>query len=470
MSSKPLVLGGLVGQWEGDLEAAPGVTMPLVFRHSMGADGSLESFLDSPAQKTVGIPVKAGVSSDGTATFTVAGVGHFAGKVVENGALHGEWSQAGASYPIELTRTSEVAVAPAGHSRPQYPEDPLPYPAHEVSFPGGAEGVTLAGTLTVPADEHVATVLLLAGSGPQARDQAVAGHHTFRVLSDHLTKRGIAVLRYDKRGVAESKGDYANATVLDFGKDATAAAEYLLANEQGLLPIPTAPFGIVGHSEGGLTGPLAVLDLSDRVDFLGLMGSMAMKGIDLQGRQNTAIALAAGLPAGFQELMESQLNRPIFEIIAEGWDAEDANEKIRDVTVSFVQNLPDAFSEMFPEEQVEPFLNGMKEINNPWFHHFFGYDPLPALRNVRELSPELAVLAINGAKDLQVLPENLEITSKVFEGHGSFTSRVFDSQNHLFQTCTTGLHTEYADIEESFSPVTMDFIADWIRQRKKRTA
>lgn len=464
MASLPSA-GALEGRWEGELEVSPGVSFPLVFRVITKEDGTQTCLMDSPSQKTYGIPARASMNGD-EVTFAVSGVGSYKGKV-ESGGILGAWQQAGASYELKLSPKEALADEQSA-IRPQYPKDPLPYPTHEVTFPGAAAGVTLAGTLSVPDDDHKATVVLLAGSGPQLRDQVVGGHHTFRVLSDHMTKKGIAVLRYDKRGVGDSQGSYDGATVLDFAADAACAGRFLLANEGSLLPNTSAPFGFVGHSEGGLTGPLAALELPGQTDFVGLLASMAMKGIDLQSRQSAAISLASGVPAGFQDLMENQLNRPIFEIIAEGGDKEEATRKIRDIAQSFVQSLPDPFTEMFPKEQVEPFVNGMRELINPWFQHFFGYDPLPALEQLRSLQPGMPVLAVNGSKDLQVLPENLEIMAKLFEASDTFTRKEFEGMNHLFQTCQTGLHTEYSELDESFSPVAMDYISDWILGRSKR--
>lgn len=455
----------LEGRWEGEIEVSPGVSFPLVFRVIAEEDGTQTCLMDSPTQKTYGIPAVASLSGEDV-TFAVSGVGSFKG-TVSGSLLEGAWNQAGASYPLKLVPTEAPEEDESSTARPQYPKDPLPYPTHEVTFCGAAQGVTLAGTLSVPEAEHKATVVLLAGSGPQMRDQVVGGHHTFRVLSDHMTKKGIAVLRYDKRGVGSSTGSYDGATVLDFAADAACAARFLL--KCGLLPDASAPFGFVGHSEGGLTSPLAALELPEQTQFVGLLASMAMTGIDLQSRQSAAISLASGVPAGFQELMENQLNRPIFEIIAEGGDKEDGERRIRDVATSFVQDLPDPFTEMFPADQVEPFVNGMKELMNPWFQHFFNYDPLPALEKIRSLTPEMPVLAINGSKDLQVLPENLEIMEKLFESSSSFTKKEFKDMNHLFQTCETGLHTEYSELDESFSPVAMDFISDWILARTKRS-
>ena len=59
-------------------------------------------------------------------------------------------------------------------------------------------------------------MILITGSGPQDRDETLLGHKPFLVLADDLTRRGIAVLRVDDRGVGSSTGDHAKATTADF--------------------------------------------------------------------------------------------------------------------------------------------------------------------------------------------------------------------------------------------------------------
>lgn len=157
-----------------------------------------------------------------------------------------------------IARVLSLCLALSGVScahapRPQAPVD-RPYPHREVVLPGGAPGVRLAGELVLPAGGGpFPAALLIAGSGAQNRDEAVAGHRPFLVLADALARRGIASLRYDKRGVAASTGRFASATVADFARDADAALRWLAA-EPG---IDATRLAYVGHSEGGLVAPLA---------------------------------------------------------------------------------------------------------------------------------------------------------------------------------------------------------------------
>ena len=135
---------------------------------------------------------------------------------------------------------------------PQEPKD-RPYHIREVVFPGGAEGVKLAGEMTAPqTGGPFPAVILIAGSGPQNRNEDLSGHKVFLVLSDYLTRRGYVVLRYDKRGIGKSSGDYQMATMADFADDAAAAMRWLKAQSD----IDMARIGFLGHSSGGYVAPL----------------------------------------------------------------------------------------------------------------------------------------------------------------------------------------------------------------------
>jgi hypothetical protein len=158
-------------------------------------------------------------------------------------------------------------------NRPQIPVPPFPYTAEELCFE--SQGVSLCGTLTLPAaSERFPGVVLVQGSGPHARDELVFGHPIFLVLADYLTRRGIAVLRYDKRGIGMSGGLYTESTVQDFADDALAALRFLKTKAQ------ISQTGIVGHSEGGHVAMMVAAHSTD-VDFIVSMAGMAVSGLDI---------------------------------------------------------------------------------------------------------------------------------------------------------------------------------------------
>ena len=154
--------------------------------------------------------------------------------------------------------------------RPQTPKPPFPYRAEEVTFKNPvAAGVTLAGTLTLPTGAGpFPAAVLITGSGPQDRDQTLLGHKSFAVLADHLTRHGVAVLRYDDRGVGQSTGDFAAATSADFATDASAAVRFLLTRPE----IRRDAIGFIGHSEGGMVAQIAAVNDAD-LDFIILLAA-----------------------------------------------------------------------------------------------------------------------------------------------------------------------------------------------------
>ncbi len=244
----------VAGTWAGTLDAA-GQELSLVFHIARGEEGQLSGTMDSPDQGAYGLALSAvEAEEDGSVRFEFAMVGgEYTGRLsVEGEAIEGSWSQGGASFPLLLERGDADALAP---KRPQEPQPPFPYEALDVEFDNPEAGIRLAGTLTIPAGDgpHPA-VVLISGSGPQDRDETVFGHRPFLVLADYLTRRGIAVLRCDDRGIGESTGDFAVATTPDFASDALAAVAFLQNASRSWIP---ARIGLVGHSEGAIVAPMA---------------------------------------------------------------------------------------------------------------------------------------------------------------------------------------------------------------------
>ena len=283
-----------------------------------------------------------------------------------------------------------------------------------------------------------------AGSGAQDRDETVFGHRPFLVLSDYLTRRGIAVLRSDDRGVGESEGSFAAATMEDFVTDALAAVAYLKSRPE----LDPQAIGLVGHSEGASVAPMAS-NRTDDVAYVVLLAGMGMKGRDLLELQLVVINRASGAPEAVTQ-QRSTLQKRLLDIATGAPDDRTVAEQARAVLAE-AGLTGDAL-----EAQIRALLT-------PWMKHFLVYDPLPALRQLA-----VPVLALNGEKDTQVPPaENLEPAERAFRegGNPDFTVRELAGLNHLFQTADTGSPTEYTQIEETMSPVALELIAKWIAER-----
>ena len=448
--------GTLNGSWLGSLSVG-GATLRLTLDIS-GTDDALEVELRSVDQGNVSIPMGEATLTDGSFSLVMPAInGSYAGTVAEDGnAIDGTWSQNGNDLPLRFER-NEGGVPEA--NRPQEPEAPFPYSIEDVEFENPDGGHTLAGTLTLP-ENPIASVVLVSGSGPQDRDETIMGHKPFWVLADRLSRAGIAVLRYDDRGVAGSTGDFASSTSFDFATDAHAAAQYLAARPE----TDAGKVGIVGHSEGGLVAPIVAANHDD-LAFIVLLAGPGTTGREILLAQQALILEANGASA--EDVERASTNqRALLDILAHSPD-ETLEE---DLEAAIRQSLEDMSPEMreaegvATEEDVNRTVTQMKaQLATPWFRTFVTYDPRTTLEQV-----SIPVLAVNGKKDLQVpWEDNLREIEKALASGGNehVTTKAFDDLNHLFQHAETGSPNEYSTIEETFAEDVMTFVATWIAEQ-----
>ncbi|MGH7718313.1 MAG: CocE/NonD family hydrolase [Gemmatimonadaceae bacterium] len=452
----------LTGSWHGKLVLPQG-ELRIVF-HLSRKDSGYTATLDSPDQDATGIPVSAVTVKGDTIRLDVDAAGGVYDGVVQQGGqkIAGKWSQGGSSLPLELTRSAE---APAPQRRPQEPTGALPYSEEEVRYDNpAAAGVRLAGTLTLPRTPgRHAAALLITGSGPQNRNEELLGHKPFLVLADYLTRRGIAVLRVDDRGVAASTGDFAKATSLDFASDAKAGIAYLKSRPE----INPAAIGLIGHSEGGLIAPIVATESND-VAWIVMMAGPGIPGDSILYLQGELIARASGSSeAAIRQSRDVQ--RKAFAALREAATDSVASARVREVlTAAFAamgeadrktMGLPPGGDSQIIEQQTRMFVS-------PWFRFFLSHDPYPTIARVK-----VPVLAINGSLDLQVPAEaNLSAIRRALEtgGNRRHAVRELPGLNHLFQTAKTGGPAEYAQIEETMSPAALQLVSAWITETVQR--
>lgn len=366
-------------------------------------------------------------------------------------AAEGVLKQSGATFPssLVLDETGEAEVL----NRPQHPRRPLPYPEIEVAIDAGEH--TLAGTLTIPSEDEFGdgpfpAAVLISGSGPQDRDETLLGHKPFFVLSDYLTRRGIAVLRYDDRGFGESTGDFESATSLDFADDARACAEWL--NERD----DVSHVGLIGHSEGGLVAPL-VAKGNEGIDFVVLLAAPGVPGTELLERQLRAIYEADGVGDAQSLSHVVELQQKFFEAMLA--DDEDATYESLKALIAMQNDLAGVSNE--DQAALEQSTRDYMSVSlTPWFKTLLELDPRESLRSVTQ-----PVLVLNGSLDVQVLADqNVPAIMEALKegGNTRAESRVFEGLNHLFQPTTTGSMSEYGLIETTFDEDVMEQIAQWI--------
>lgn len=449
------------GLWEGVLRVpGTGAELRLVLRIEEGEGGALSATLDSPDQGATGIPVSGiGLAGDTLRVDVSAVGGSYEGRFEAPDRIAGTWRQSGAALPLELRRVEAVR----GPERPQEPEAPFPYRAEEVRYPNPEAGIELAGTLTLPDGEGpFPAVLLLSGSGPQDRDGTVFGHRPFLVLADHLTRRGIAVLRADDRGVGESGGSFAEATSGDFASDARAGLAYLKRRPE----IDPRAVGLVGHSEGGIVASM-VASRSDEVAFLVLLGAPGLPGEELLYLQGAAIARAMGASERQLEAQREQ-QAELFRIVREEEDPETRLDRLKASLRERLRAIGQAerAAAGIPGDSAgrEAWLEAqLSAAASPWFRFFLTHDPREDLRRVRA-----PVLALIGGLDLQVPPaENLpEIEAALVRGgNRDVTALELEGLNHLLQRAGTGSPAEYAAIEQTMAPEAMEAVTQWILAR-----
>ncbi len=446
---------GITGIWQGVLTIS-GFELHIVFNVSE-TDGILTTTLDSPDQNAYGIKVDSTSFKNDSVYFGIKEIKGFFDGVYKADSINGTWHQGGNAWPLVLKKTEKVEKP----KRPQVPEKPYPYNEEEVSFTDKEAGIELAGTLTTPKEgEPFPAVVLVTGSGPQDRNESLLGHEPFLILADYLTRQGIAVLRYDDRGVGKSTGKFSTATTKDFVDDALAAIKFL----ENRKDIRKGKIGIIGHSEGGLIAPLAAVESND-VNFIVLMAGPGVTGKAILLEQSELIERAMGMSEDKIE-KGTELAKNFYEIVENEKDSSKAAEKIKTLYQNYYASLDSTGKTEFGNDPESVFDRQAQTLLSPWFKFFLTYDPKETLEKVK-----VPVLAVNGEHDLQVPPkQNLPEIEEALKEGGNKDFKVVEipNLNHLFQTSETGSPTEYSKIEETISPKALEIIGNWILDHTRK--
>ncbi|MDP4244124.1 MAG: alpha/beta fold hydrolase [Bacteroidota bacterium] len=359
----------------------------------------------------------------------------------------------GMVMPLELDRSTSLSTM----RRPQEPQPPFPYPSENVTFPNSEQDVQLAATFTYPNGSGPFPVaVLIAGSGPNDRDESIFEHRPFLIIADYLARHGIASLRYDKRGIGMSTGSYADATTSNFASDAEAAVQYLLTRPE----VDHHKIGLIGHSEGGSIAPMVAVRDSN-VRFIVLLAGPGLRGDEIGRTQRWALARAAGFADSTAKDTTDFLSH-IESIIV----SAPVGAKVDPLLHQYVMHYRDSLLRTndalrAKSEELDSAIDLIiSRVQSPWMREFLRYDPAPVLKEVK-----CPVLAINGQLDAQVVPnDNISAIERALkEGQNpDVTTKIFPGLNHLFQHAKTGAFSEYATIEESFAPEVLDYMTQWI--------
>ena len=455
--------GEIEGIWEGTLRFS-GIELRIIFTISRGPENRLAAAMDVPEQNAVGVPVDEIFFDGQNLTLKIVPIeGVFGGKLEEGGdTIDGQWTQSGMTLPLVLKRAETKLEL----NRPQEPKEPFSYKAEEVTFENTEAGITLAGTLTLPpSDGPFPAVLLLSGSGPQDRDESVFGHRPFLVLADYLTRRGIAVLRFDDRGVGGSTGNFNEAMALDYAADAMAGVAYLKSRGE----IKHKQVGLIGHSEGGMIASMAAVQSPD-IAFIVLMAS---PGLPIEKMEYSKQSRTLKVNGASDDLIARNraLQEKLFTLVRQEMDPQAVQGEFTSVITKYFEGLSEEERKItgISEKNLETYINDQfRRLHSPWFRFYLSYDPRSYDPRTTLEKVTCPVLAINGGKDIQVPPEeNLQAIEKALKAGKSKNYKIkeFPELNHLFQTAGTGRISEYGKIEETMSPEALQMIGDWILER-----
>ncbi len=438
------VQGQISGFWNGYVNLM-GQEMRIAFTFEE-VQGVFTGTMASPDQGFEGLPVTSIHFSGNTLEVNVEELGLSFSGVYDAAAdqIAGQVKQQGMAFPTVLQRPVLEAREAV---RPQTPKPPFPYTEETVTIAVADGKYQLEGSLTRPETPIIAAVLLVSGSGPQDRDSEILGHRPFAVWADYLSRRGIAVLRYDERGVAQSTGNFNLCNTLDLSADA-ASAFASMRDRVG----KDVPCGVMGHSEGGIIAPV-VASLRSDVDFLVSLAGPGLPGKDILYTQTIDIAVAEGLT---RETAEARANRSLgaIERVMAGTDSVAISASLREY---FAQNP----SELLELTSAEEFELWNTNLNTVWMRTFLALDPREYWSKVT-----CPVLAINGDRDTQVnAAQNLRAIQFATRRakNNKVKTTTLTNHNHLFQRSITGALSEYGSLSETLSEETLETVYSWIR-------
>ena len=450
-----------IATWVGTMEAGP-KQFDFQFRIFVDSAGKKSVRLDSLTEGVNGL--KGVFEQEGNRiTLTIPAT---AAKVIgefdtSGDVIDGTWIQRGAKIPLVLKRIPIEQTKSPELKRPQTPKPPFDYDSEDFKVQASSidfkysNDVVLAGTLTVPTGNGpFPTVILTSGSGPQDRDETIFEHRPFLVIADYLTKKGFAVVRYDDRGIGESKGSFIDATTADLADDLEVVFEWAKKDPK----IDSKKIVLVGHSEGGIIGPIVASRNADVAGVVLLAGT-GVPGREIVLNQTREIAAVAGLPENVLDLQDKLL-RLVINRSKEGLPMDE----------DFLGSLNDVFADLSEEQRLEFGLNDVATktiltFESKWMKYFLEFNPAITLSKTR-----CPVLSLIGGNDLQVdfrlnMPA---IKLAMDEGRNQdFTQVLLPGLNHLFQKCETGSPSNYVTIEQTLDDSLLIQLSSWLESRFK---
>ncbi len=432
----------LSGQWQGPLKV-PGGSLTLLITIVPLSDGTYYAALDVPQQRISRMPVEVTLQADNLTLRMEQAGSRFEGKVLAGGSqLSGTWQQPGLKTELTLTRGTAPTAAQATKKLRLTP----PYRESEVTFYNADDKIKLRGTLTMPNGEGpFAAVALLSDSGPQDRDSEQQGYRLFGILADYLTRHGLAVLRFDDRGVGKSGGDYARSTTADLVGDAQAAMEFLRSRPS----IAASQVGLLGHGEGANVALLAAAAPApeEAPAFAVSLAGYGQPGRDVLRRQQGEIMRLIGADGG-QIKAAQGLYDQLVEAVRQTPNQAAARTKI----IALLRGSNTGVDEAMARARAA-------QLTSPWARFFLDFDPAARLPLVR-----CPFLLLNGTADLQVAPSrNLSVLQRgLHQAHQLVQAHRLAGVNHLFQPDRAQWPIVAGVQQPAFSQEAFNYLRDWL--------
>jgi hypothetical protein len=431
----------LDGLWKGPLKV-PGGQLEVIFRFVKLTGGEYFCTLDVPLQKVSRMNVKAEVKGDTVRLYAEEAATRFVGRISADGKqMSGNWQSPGFKVPMVLTFSAVPAMnAKNVRLTPPYREE-------EATFSNLTVNARLSGMLTIPAGPGpFPAVVLLSDAGPHDRDGTVGEFAPLGMLADYLTRRGVAVLRFDDRGAGKSGGTPAS-TVADLVSDAQAGLNFLRTRPE----IDLAHLGLVGHGEGGNVALLAAAQPLPPA-FVVAMAAYGLPGREIVVQQQATTLRTLGTEAAQIEAATKR-QQAMLEIIRQTSD----NAQAQAIVANMLKQNNSAIDNATAQSSAA-------EMTSPHYRYFLAFNPVEKLTAV-----SCPVLLLNGTADLTINAEaNMTALSKGLKLNKNVTAKKLPGVNHLFQPDPTRWPLINGQPQPNFSPEAQETIREWIMEQAKK--
>ncbi|WBA41524.1 alpha/beta hydrolase family protein [Hymenobacter canadensis] len=431
----------LDGLWKGPLKM-PGGELEVVFRLVSLTGGEYFATLDVPQQRVSRMAVQVQVHGDTVILAAEEAGSRFIGRLAAGGKqVTGTWYQPGHESSLTLSFSpAAINTAPKARLTPPYREE-------EVSYTNEQVNLKLGGTLTVPAGEGpFPAVVLVSDAGAHDRDATTGEYRPMGILADYLTRRGIAVLRFDDRGMGASAGDFSTTIASELVGDVQAGLKLLRNTPK----IDTTHIGVIGHGEGG---NVALLTASQPLPpaFVVTLAAYGLPGNQLVLEQQRTVLRAIGVKE-VDVLAFSQQQQALQQVVLRTPDVKLAQTQLVKMMRANDANLDTLTAK-----------NRAIDLTSFRYRSLLRFNPGILLNKVK-----CPVLLLNGTADLEVQADtNLDALSLALEKNMRVTRKKLFGVNHQFQADPANWALVNGQRQETFSPVALEAVRSWIVSHAK---